>query len=223
MRALTPAHGHLRRQVSPLTSPHLPDVPPPTTRCVPTSLSTPAQRVGCVSGFALSQEARHALPAESGSSPADRQFASGCSPPRLATTQLPSATEPWHTPTRTFTVLMRRPRGRTGSGAPAATGRLPATPRQDAASRRDRQGWWECRGCRSNPLLGRRSHGADRAGFLTHLQRSWALKIPWGRSPLVGSARTAHPTGPLPPGRGRTAPLPVGRIPGCPWGPGRRH
>jgi hypothetical protein len=30
-RALTPANGHLRRQVSPLTSPHLPVVPPPTT------------------------------------------------------------------------------------------------------------------------------------------------------------------------------------------------
>ena len=124
IRALTPAHGHLRRQVSPLTSPHLPDVPPPTTRCVPTALSTPAQRVGCVSGFALSQEARHALPAESGSSPADRQFASGCSPPRLAATQLPSATEPWHTPTRTCTVLMRRPHGRTRSAALGAIGPL---------------------------------------------------------------------------------------------------
>ena len=140
IRALTPARGHLRRQVSPLTSPHLPDVPPPTTRCVPTSLSTPAQRVGCVSGFALSQEARHALPAESGSSPADRQFASGCSPPRLAATQLPSATEPWHTPTRTFTVLMKRPRGRTGSAALGAMQRLPAASLEDARSRRRLQG-----------------------------------------------------------------------------------
>lgn len=102
IRALTPARGHLRRQVSPLTSPHLPDVPPPTTRCVPTALSTPAQRVGCVSGFALSQEARHALPAESGSSPADRQFASGCSPPRLAATQLPSAIGRGHPPREDF-------------------------------------------------------------------------------------------------------------------------
>src|SRR5262245_60983950 len=48
-------------------------------------------------------------------SPTDRQFAYGCSPPRLATTQLPSATEPWHTPTRTFTVLMWRTHRRTHS------------------------------------------------------------------------------------------------------------
>jgi len=45
--------------------------------------------------------------------PADRQFASGCSPPRLTTTQLPSATELWHTPTRTSTVLIWRHHGRT--------------------------------------------------------------------------------------------------------------
>ena len=51
--------------------------------------------------------------------PTDRQFASGCSPPRLTTTQLPSATEPWHAPTRTFTVLIRRPHGRTRARARA--------------------------------------------------------------------------------------------------------
>ena len=51
--------------------------------------------------------------------PTDRQFASGCSPPRLTTTQLPSATEPWHAPTRTFTVLIGRPHGRTRARARA--------------------------------------------------------------------------------------------------------
>ena len=56
------------------------------------------------------------LPAESSSSPADRQFASGCSPPHLAVTQLPSATGPWLTPTRTLTVLFARLHGRTGRG-----------------------------------------------------------------------------------------------------------
>jgi hypothetical protein len=45
--------------------------------------------------------------------PTDRQFASGCSPRRFEPTQLPSATELWHTPTRTFTVLMWRHHGRT--------------------------------------------------------------------------------------------------------------
>jgi hypothetical protein len=59
--------------------------------------------------------------AESSSSPTDRQFASGCSPPRLAATQLPSATELWLTPARTFTTLISRPHGRTSAGAsPAA-------------------------------------------------------------------------------------------------------
>src|SRR4029450_8026059 len=48
-------------------------------------------------------------------SPTDRQFASGCSPRRFGPTQLPSATELWHTPTRTFTVLMWRPHMRTHS------------------------------------------------------------------------------------------------------------
>jgi hypothetical protein len=54
--------------------------------------------------------------------PADRQFASGCSPPRLAATQLPSATELWLTPTRTYTVLVWRHRGRT---IPALAGMTP--------------------------------------------------------------------------------------------------
>src|SRR5881628_2093708 len=48
-------------------------------------------------------------------SPTDRQFASGCSPRRFEPTQLPLASELWHTPTRTFTVLMWRPHGRTHS------------------------------------------------------------------------------------------------------------
>src|SRR6266496_3473763 len=46
-------------------------------------------------------------------SPTDRQFASGCSPRRFEPTQLPLASELWHTPARTFTVLMWRPHRRT--------------------------------------------------------------------------------------------------------------
>ena len=53
------------------------------------------------------------MPSNRVRSPADQSFASGCSPPRLAATQLPLTTESWHTPTRTCTVLMERPRGRT--------------------------------------------------------------------------------------------------------------
>jgi len=59
--------------------------------------------------------------------PTDRQFASGCFPPRLTATQLPSATEPWHAPTRTSTVLIRRPHGRTrDAGYPAPPAQIPA-------------------------------------------------------------------------------------------------
>ncbi len=46
-------------------------------------------------------------------SPTDRQFASGCSPRRFGPTQLPSATELWLPPARTFTVLIWRLHGRT--------------------------------------------------------------------------------------------------------------
>ena len=45
--------------------------------------------------------------------PADRLFTSSCFSPRLTTTQLPSVTELWFPPTRTCTVLIRHPRGRT--------------------------------------------------------------------------------------------------------------
>jgi hypothetical protein len=53
-----------------------------------------------------------------------------------------------------------RPVGR-GSGAPAATGRLPERHLEDAGSGRDRQGWWAWRGSWSDPRRGRPSHGGD--------------------------------------------------------------
>ena len=106
VKALTPASRHHGRQVSPLVSPHLPNVPPPTTRCAPVSLYTPTQRTGRVSDFALNEQARRHTPPNRVRHPADRQFASGCSPPRLAATQLPSTTGSWLAPTRTSTVLM---------------------------------------------------------------------------------------------------------------------
>ena len=73
----------------------------------------PRQRDQRVSGFAMESQARRSSPPNRVRYPTDQQFASGCSPPRLAATQLPSATELWHTPTRTFTVLIWRPCGRT--------------------------------------------------------------------------------------------------------------
>ena len=73
----------------------------------------PRQRDQRVSDFALVSQARRSSPPNRVRYPTDRHFASGCSPPRLAATQLPSATELWLSPTRTFTVLMWRPHGRT--------------------------------------------------------------------------------------------------------------
>src|SRR5262245_41071381 len=102
-------------QVSPLTAPHLPVVPSPTTWAAWSSLHPPRQRDQRVSDFALNEQARRSSPPNRVRSPTDQQFASGCSPPCLGATQLPSATELWHTPTRTFTVLMWRPHGRTHS------------------------------------------------------------------------------------------------------------
>ena len=63
----------------------------------------------------MNEQARRSTPPNRVRLPTDRQFASGCSPRRLEPTQLPSATELWHTPTRTFTVLMSRHHGRTHS------------------------------------------------------------------------------------------------------------
>jgi hypothetical protein len=77
----------------------------------------PRQRDQRVSDFAMNEQARRSSPPNRVRYPTDQQFASGCSPPRLAATQLPSTTELWHTPTRTFTVLMWRPHGRTRSRA----------------------------------------------------------------------------------------------------------
>src|SRR5262245_52598964 len=100
-------------QISPFTSPHLPVVPSPTPWTACTSLLLPRQRAHRFSDFALESQARRSCPPNRVRYPTDQQFASGCSPPRLAATQLPSATELWHTPTTTFTVLMWRPHGRT--------------------------------------------------------------------------------------------------------------
>jgi len=105
--------------ISPLISRTLPDVPPPTTWVTRISLCTPMSAYPMRFRLRLLPAGSPSLPAESSSSPADRQFASGCSPPHLTMTQLPSATESWLTPTRTCTVLCTRLHGRTGRAVPA--------------------------------------------------------------------------------------------------------
>ena len=117
METLTSYAAHLQRR-----SPRLPRHTFLSFRLQPRGLPEhrlpPRQRVQRVSDFAMNEQARRSSPPNRVRSPTDRQFASGCSPPHLTTTQLPSATELWHTPTRTFTVLMWRPHGRTHSRIP---------------------------------------------------------------------------------------------------------
>ena len=106
---------HHGRRSPRFTHPHVLDVPPPTTRTARSSLSSPTQRDQSLPDFAFSQPARRRSPPNRVRHPTDRQFASGCFPPRIAATQLPSTTGPWPTPTRTSTVLCGCACGRTGS------------------------------------------------------------------------------------------------------------
>src|SRR5690606_7783076 len=70
----------------------------------------------CVPGFVLDPQTRHSTPPNQVRYPTDRQFVSGCSPPCLTATQLPSTTRSWLASTRTSTALMRCPLGRTDPG-----------------------------------------------------------------------------------------------------------
>ena len=74
------------------------------------------QRAERFPDFAMNEQARRHTPPNRVRYPADCQFASGCSPPRLATTQLPSASGSWLAPARTSTMLFARLHGRTHSG-----------------------------------------------------------------------------------------------------------
>ena len=57
------------------------------------AIATPRLRVQRFSDFALESQARRSSPPNRVRHPTDRPFALGCSPPRFAATQLPSATE----------------------------------------------------------------------------------------------------------------------------------
>ena len=94
MKALTPAGLTRARQVSPLTPLCLPDIPTPTTRAAQRSLCQSPQRHRLLPGFATNEQARHRSTPNQVRHPTDCRFISGCSPPRLTATQLPSITEP---------------------------------------------------------------------------------------------------------------------------------
>src|SRR5712671_708233 len=86
--------SHPDRQVSPLTPPCRPSIPSSTTRAVRWSLRQSPQRQRLLPGFAINEQARHSVTPKQVRQPTDCRFTSGCSPPRLAATQLPSITEP---------------------------------------------------------------------------------------------------------------------------------
>src|SRR5262245_54875323 len=96
MRALTPARRSHASQVSSLSPLCLPDIPTPTTSCSPNvAFSVTSARPVVPSpdrGFTMNEQARHSIPPKRVRHPPGCPFASGCSPPRLAATQLPSAT-----------------------------------------------------------------------------------------------------------------------------------
>jgi hypothetical protein len=86
--------SHPDRQVSPLTPPCRPGIPTSTTQAARRSLSPSPQRRRLLPGFATHEQARHRLTPNQVRHPTDCRFTSGCSPPRLPATQLPSMTEP---------------------------------------------------------------------------------------------------------------------------------
>jgi hypothetical protein len=107
----------------------------------------PRQRAQRFSDFAMNEQARRSSPPNRVRYPTDRQFASGCSPPRLAATQLPSTKETRHSPARTSTAPTKRPHGRTHARAwpwhprvaRRRTGESPRMRRQMRSSRRSPQ------------------------------------------------------------------------------------
>ncbi len=95
MRALTPADLAHTRQVSPLPLPCRPSIPTPNhIVCLDIAFTvTSAHRDRSRDpGFAELRQARHNTPPKRVRHPTGCSFASGCSPPRITATQLPSAT-----------------------------------------------------------------------------------------------------------------------------------
>jgi hypothetical protein len=131
MDALTPVRKDCGPNRSPcLTSMNLPSIPSPSTPCRPSKRvwfnfwayrASPSRRTarpqnsGDVRqlGFAINEQARHDSRPKRVCQPTDWMFTSGCSPPRLTATQLPSITKFRLTSAGTRTLLVHRARKRT--------------------------------------------------------------------------------------------------------------
>jgi len=116
MRALTPARRSHAKQVSSLTPLCLPDIPPPTTSCCPTSLCQSPQRVRWV--FQASPDPagspQHAAETGSSSYGLSVRLRLLSTPPRgdAVTFGYMRCDLPW---LRTYTLLAKRTHERTGS------------------------------------------------------------------------------------------------------------
>ena len=86
--------SHTARRVSPLTLSCLPNIQPPTTLWAEHRFRSRLNALGgsCDPGFAMNEQARRTMPPKRVRHPTGCSFASSCSPPRIAATQLPSAT-----------------------------------------------------------------------------------------------------------------------------------
>ena len=82
------------RQVSPLAPFCRPRILPSTTQAARRPLCQSPRRHRLFPGFATNEQARHRLAPNQVRPPTDCGFTSGCSPLRLAATQLPSIAEP---------------------------------------------------------------------------------------------------------------------------------
>ena len=113
MRALTPGGRPLVPQVSPRPAPARPLVPAPTAQCPPVIAfaATPAGPGRCRRRPFGASSSRPPAASRSSSSRPSVRFR--VLPPHLTVTPFPAATEMGLAPTRTCTVLIRHPWGRT--------------------------------------------------------------------------------------------------------------
>ncbi len=113
------------RRVSPIHVLVLPAIPPPNTPCTPDIACERSFRLSSFlllefQGFAIDSQARRRIRPNRVRHPADWSFVSGCSPPRLSATQLPSTSGSSVSPGEDFHLPERAHSRAHGSGAGSA-------------------------------------------------------------------------------------------------------
>jgi len=105
MKALTPAHLTLIGRSLRLLRLAVPAFRPQPRELSDGRFASRLSANGCFQASPSHEQARHSFPPKQVRHPTDCRFTSGCSPPRLATTQLPSITGMRPSHARTLTVL----------------------------------------------------------------------------------------------------------------------